>query len=179
MIQATRHSDGRVGLDLLPELHYGKTEQKWIPSDGAFQLASSKRKKVFQHMQLHVDLSAGQMLVLTCRPDHPGSIGHYFFTEPVADEQLAQRLVIIRLARAGADPSFSEIVSAEMDPATGQPVARQPQSDADPLPGEMFGQQLAGWRADRSLHCRAEAARSDSSWPAEPSFWFLAVMYSA
>ena len=57
--QATRHVDGRVGLDLLPELHYGKTEQKWIPVDGVFHLVSSQRKKVFEHMQLHVDLSAG------------------------------------------------------------------------------------------------------------------------
>jgi len=123
VLTATRHSDGRVGLDMIPEINYGKTEQKWIPIDGAFHLVSSQRKKIFKEMELRVDLSAGQMLMMTCRPDHPGSIGHYYFTEPLPDDGLAQRLIIIRLARAGSDHSFSEIVSAEIDPATGQPVS--------------------------------------------------------
>jgi hypothetical protein len=139
-LTATRHVDGRVGLDLLPELHYGKTEQKWLPVDGVFHLVSSQRKKVFEHMQLRIDLSPGQMLVLTCRPDHPGSLGHYYFTEPVGDEGLAQRLVIVRLARAGSDHSFSEIVSAEIDPATGQPThgpADGGRASLEPLPANV------------------------------------------
>jgi hypothetical protein len=137
VLKATRHADGRVGLDLLPELHYGKTEQKWLPVDGVFHLVSSQKKKAFDQMQLRVDLAAGQMLVLTCRPDHPGSIGNYFFTEPLGDDRMAQRLVIIRLARAGSDRSFSEIVSAEIDPATGQPANGQSSGTrafSEPLP---------------------------------------------
>lgn len=140
VLKATRHVDGRVGLDLLPELHYGKTKQDWMPIDGGYRLASAQRKKVFDHMQLHLDLSAGQMLVMTCRPDHPGSLGHYFFTEPRGDEGLSQRLVIVRLARAGSDPSFSEVVSAEIDPATGQAAidpAPPIQSSIDAPPGSM------------------------------------------
>ncbi|HEY1785088.1 MAG TPA: hypothetical protein VGG30_06035, partial [Pirellulales bacterium] len=145
-LTATRHADGRVGLDLLPELHYGKTEQKWLPVDGVFHLVSSQKKKLFEHMQLRVDLSPGQMLVLTCRPDHPGSIGNYFFTEPVGDEGLAQRMVIVRLAQAGSDRSFSEIVSAEIDPATGQPTHGQAagaRASLDPLPGNVPPSELS------------------------------------
>jgi hypothetical protein len=120
VLKAIRHSDGRVGLDLLPEVRHGKAEQRWEAADGVFRLASSQQKRTFDGMHLKLDLSPGQMLLLTCRPDHPGSIGHYFFTEPLAGENLAQRMVIIRLATAGDDRAFSEIVSAEIDPATGQ-----------------------------------------------------------
>ncbi|HEX4147240.1 MAG TPA: hypothetical protein VHY91_27330 [Pirellulales bacterium] len=148
VLTATRHVDGRVGLDLLPELHYGKTEQKWVPVDGVFRLVSSQRKKSFDSTKLRIDLAPGQMLVLTCRPDHPGSVGNYFFTEPVGGEGLAQRMVIVRLAQAGSDRSFSEIVSAEIDPATGQPTHGQAAGSrafVEPLPinappGELSGE---------------------------------------
>ncbi len=122
VLKATKQSDGRVELDLQPELHYGKAEQRWVADDGVFRLASAAKKRIFKELHVNVDLAPGQMLLMTCRPDHPGSVGHYFFTEPVADESLAQRMVIIRLAQAGSDRAFSEIVSAEIDPATGQPV---------------------------------------------------------
>jgi hypothetical protein len=119
VMKATRHSDGRVSLDLLPELRYGKSEQKWVASDGVFQLSSAQKKRSFNQVHMKMDLAPGQMLVMTCRPDHPGSVGHYFFTEPTSDEGLAQRMLVIRLANAGADRAFSEIVSAEVDPETG------------------------------------------------------------
>jgi hypothetical protein len=119
-LKATRHGDGRVGLDLLPELHYGKSEQQWIANDGMFQLTNAQKKRAFNQLHMKLDLAPGQMLVMTCRPDHPGSVGHYFFSEPVGEEGLAQRLLVVRLASAGSDRAFSEIVSAEVDPATGK-----------------------------------------------------------
>jgi hypothetical protein len=51
-------------------------------------------------LQIEPTVSAGEMLLMTCLPDKPGSIGHYFFTEP-SDGALVQKLLVIRVAHVG------------------------------------------------------------------------------
>ena len=38
------------------------------------------------------------MLVLSCLPDRPGSLGHYFFTEG-EDNRLKQKVLVLRLCQ--------------------------------------------------------------------------------
>ena len=45
------------------------------------------------------------MLVVTCLPDRPGSIGHYFFGV-AGGEKPMQKLYVIRVAQAGPDRAF-------------------------------------------------------------------------
>ena len=57
------------------------------------------------------------MLLLTCLPDRTGTLGQYFFTEPLGsssadDPQMQQKLTIIRLA----DTRYNDLFSAQTVP---------------------------------------------------------------
>ncbi len=69
------------------------------PTTACFQLCQLAAEEDLRPDPLRSIWLPGQMLVMTCRPDHPGSLGHYFFTEPVGDDALAQRMLVVRLAR--------------------------------------------------------------------------------
>lgn len=97
--------DGRVRLEMLPELQHGEQQQKWVGNEGVMRLEAGRPKKTFDELRLKAALSPGQMLLVTSRTDRPGSLGHYFFTEPTA-EALAQKLLIIRLAQCTPDRLF-------------------------------------------------------------------------
>lgn len=105
-LKAFVEPDGRVGIELTPELHYGEQQQKWGATDGVLRPESFRPKKTFEALRCRVPLAAGQMLLVTCLADRNGSVGHYFFTEPNGD-QCAQKLVLIRIAQAGEDSSFT------------------------------------------------------------------------
>ncbi len=106
-LRAAGQPDGRVQVELLPELHYGEQQQRWNAADGVIRLEAARPKRVFEELKVKAQLAPGQMLVLTCQPDRPGSLGYHFFTEPKADS-LLQKILIIRLAEAGSDRSFEE-----------------------------------------------------------------------
>jgi hypothetical protein len=88
--------DGRVRLQLTPELHHGPQQQQYVPDDGVIRLQSSRAKRSFDKLAVDVTLSPGQCLVLGTRPSREGSIGYRFFTEAHAG-QLDQKLLLIRL----------------------------------------------------------------------------------
>ncbi len=117
-LRAVPQHDGRVQIELLPELHYGEQQQRWNAADGVIRLEAARPKRVFEQLKLKADIAPGQMLVLTCRPDRSGSLGHHFFTEPKTDG-LLQKMLIIRLVQAGSDRSFAEqhSTSAELSSA--------------------------------------------------------------
>jgi hypothetical protein len=106
-LKVLSETEGRVRLELTPELHYGEAQQKWAATDGVFRPEAFRPKKVFEALRFDVPLAPGQMLLVSCLPDRSGSLGHFFFTEPNADE-LAQKLVVVRIAQAGRDASFSD-----------------------------------------------------------------------
>jgi hypothetical protein len=117
-LRAAGQSDGRVRVELLPELHYGDQQQRWNAADGVIRLEAARPKRVFEELKIKAPIAPGQMLVLTCQPDRPGTLGYQFFTEPKADSVL-QKILIIRLAQAGSDRSFEDKAS----PAAELPLA--------------------------------------------------------
>jgi hypothetical protein len=71
---------------------------------------AGKPKRVFDRLAFEAALAPGQMLVLTCLPDRPGTLGQYFFTEPLntssaEDPQMQQKLTVVRLA----DTRYSDL----------------------------------------------------------------------
>ena len=73
--------DGRVRLELVPELHHGQPRQRWIGEQGVLRLDASRPKRTFDDLALSAELAPGAMLVLSSLPNRPGSLGHHFFTE--------------------------------------------------------------------------------------------------
>jgi hypothetical protein len=97
--------DGRVRLELLPELQYGQQRQRWVGNQGVLRLDTSRPKRTFDDMAITADLAPGAMLVLSSLPSRPGSLGHNFFTEN--DGKLEQKLLIVRLSQTQHDGLFN------------------------------------------------------------------------
>lgn len=113
-IKSFPQPDGRVRVDLLPELHYGEPKINYVGDHGIIRLDTSRAKKVFEQLALSATLSSGEMLLVTSLPHRPGSLGHYFFTEQTAGA-LEQKLLIIRLAQTQHDDLFGAEVVASGD----------------------------------------------------------------
>jgi hypothetical protein len=94
-IKAYPQGDGRVRLQLTPELHHGPPQQHYAPDDGVIRLQSSRTRVTFDKLAIDVVLSPGQHFVLGTRPSREGSMGYRFFTEAHAG-QLDQKLLLIR-----------------------------------------------------------------------------------
>ena len=89
--------DGRVRLELVPELHHDQPRQRWAGGQGILRLDTSRPKQVYEDMTMTADLSPGGMLILGSLPNRPGSLGHHFFTE--SNGRIEQKMLVIRLAQ--------------------------------------------------------------------------------
>ena len=97
--------DGRIRLELVPELHHDQPRQRWVGSQGVLRLDTSRPKRVFDDLSLSPELAPGAMLVLSSLSNRPGSLGHHFFTEN--NGRLEQKLLVIRLSQTQHDGLFN------------------------------------------------------------------------
>jgi hypothetical protein len=98
--------DGRVKLDLLPEIEYGEPRREIVPGEGgALTMQVAPPRETFDGLRLTVSLLPGEMLVFGCRGDRPGSLGQQFFTERQSDV-LSQIVVLLRVMQAKPDDLF-------------------------------------------------------------------------
>ena len=106
-LTALPESDGRVRLDLIPELHYGQAQvrpQAFVGNEAMFRLASCQPRRSFDNLALAATLSPGSMLLIGCLPDRPGSLGQHFFT--CQGEPKQQKLLVIRVSQTQYDEAF-------------------------------------------------------------------------
>lgn len=96
-VTAHPENDGRVRIDLVPEIHHDQPRQQWIGEQGVLRLDTGRPRHAFDDLAIAATLKPGDTLVLSCLPERPGSLGHHFFTEK--GEQSCQKLVLIRLAQ--------------------------------------------------------------------------------
>ena len=97
--------DGRVRLELVPELHHDQPRPRWVGNQGVLKLETSRPKEVYDDMTITADLPSGSMLIVSSLTNRPGSLGHYFFTD--GDGRLEQKLLIVRLSQTQHDGLFS------------------------------------------------------------------------
>jgi hypothetical protein len=67
-----------------------------------YRLDAGRDKKAFDALTISASLARGQMLVMTCLPNRPGSLGYHFFSDRRAG-RADQKLLILRLAQAQHD----------------------------------------------------------------------------
>lgn len=94
--------EGRVKIELVPEMHYGQPRQRWVAGQGMYRLEAGREKKVFDAMAISAPLANGQMLVMTCLANRPGSLGYHFFSNKRGG-RLDQKLLVLRLAQVQHD----------------------------------------------------------------------------
>ena len=97
-------NDGRVRLELVPEISHGREfRQHWSSSSqGIMRMNPGRSSRVFDDMRLDAVLAPGHFLVLSAVPSRPGSLGGQFFTEPSGE----QVIMLIRLSQTQHDGQF-------------------------------------------------------------------------
>ncbi len=132
VMQVDPLAEGRVRVDLTPNLEYGTNRQQWVGEDGVFRLESGKPKQVFERLKTETTLAPNQTLVLSSLPQRPGSLGHYLFTEQ-RNGRLEQKLLLIRLAGTKFDDLFAQAVPPE-EPKPGKGKQADDSHVASPSP---------------------------------------------
>ena len=97
--------DGRVAVELTPEIEYGEAKQRWVGDEGAFRLDASKERHTFDEMRMEAVMSPGQTLVIAPLEEGQG-IGGQFLGERQADG-VQQKLLLIRLGQTQLDDLFA------------------------------------------------------------------------
>ena len=104
-VRAIPEKDGRVQLEVVPELHHGDVQRNISSSQGAWRIDMARPRIAFDDMALSTQLAPGHMIVLSCLPDRPGSLGHHFLTTD-SSGSLEQKLLVLRLSQTQHDELF-------------------------------------------------------------------------
>ena len=96
--------DGRVRLELNPEIEHGETKNQWVGEEGTLVQKLNKEKLNFDALHIETLLSPGQTLLIGPTPDIKG-LGEYFFTETAATGT-QRRYLLVRLAQTQLDDLF-------------------------------------------------------------------------
>ena len=87
----------RVSLRLTPELHHGEMKNRYAGSDqGIFLLTPSRERETYDHLEMGTALAAGELLIVGCLADAPGSLGHAFHAHRAAGPK-EFKVVLVRL----------------------------------------------------------------------------------
>jgi hypothetical protein len=89
----------RVALRLTPELRHGELRNRYSGGDreqGIFLVTPSRERQAYDRLMLSTELAAGELLVVGCLHDAPGSLGRVFHGVDVAGPA-EQKLILVRL----------------------------------------------------------------------------------
>lgn len=103
--------DGRVRLELTPEVRFGPTKQRWSTGEGnMFQMEAGQDRKSYPRMKIEAVLNPGQTLVVATS-GASRSLGGNFFAKGVDGQP--EKALLIRLAQSNyedmadlGDPGF-------------------------------------------------------------------------
>ena len=104
-LRAIPEKDGRVSLEIVPELHHNEVQRNISSSQGAWRIDMARPRLAFDDMAVSANLAPGHMIVLSCLPNRHGSLGHHFLTTD-SSGSLEQKLLVIRLSQTQHDELF-------------------------------------------------------------------------
>jgi len=104
-LQAAPEADGRVRLNLVPEVHYGEPRRRYVGEGAALIFEAGRARKIFDDLTITAVLPPGHMLLISSLDSRPGTLGHQFFTCK-SNGRLEQKLLIIRLVQTQHDSLF-------------------------------------------------------------------------
>jgi hypothetical protein len=109
--------DGRVKLDLTPEVEHGQLKTQWVGSEGSLMQRTGRDKLVFDRLRLEGKLTPGQVLVISTTPQVKG-LGEHFFSETAAG-RVERTLLLVRVAQTQYDDLFApeQVVTPLATPA--------------------------------------------------------------
>ncbi|MCC9606978.1 hypothetical protein LOC68_15150 [Blastopirellula sp. JC732] len=110
--------DGRVLIELIPEIQHGQPQREFSSSgDGVFQLAAKPRSEPLTDLTMKAIMSPGETLILGATDELRG-VGKSFFTRSDGRRQV----LLIRLAASQTDGLFAGEVEKTPEPGEISPV---------------------------------------------------------
>jgi hypothetical protein len=109
-LQVRPAADGRVRIDLVPEIKHGPLERSWVGEDGMFRMETSQRRHRREDLALSLDLRAGGLLVVGCAGDTAATLGDALLRDR-GGHRATMRMLVIRPLGQTVDPLFAESVT--------------------------------------------------------------------
>lgn len=103
-IRAFPQDDGRVRLEISPEIEHGELKSGWVGEEGTLIQKLNKEKMTFDRLKIEAVLSPGQTLLFGATPDVKG-LGEHFCAEQAAGGK-QRRYLLVRLAQAQGEPLY-------------------------------------------------------------------------
>jgi hypothetical protein len=97
--------DGRVRLDITPEIEHGELKTQWAGQDGTWMQRVGRDRVILDRLRSAATVMAGQVLVLSTTPDVKG-LGEHFFSETAGGHE-ERTLLLIRVAQTQWDDLFA------------------------------------------------------------------------
>ncbi len=97
--------DGRVRLDITPEVEHGELQTQWAEQEGSLMQRIGRDRVVLDRLRVVATLAAGQVLVLSTTPEAKG-VGERFFSETAAGRP-ERTLLLVRVAQTQWDDVFA------------------------------------------------------------------------
>ncbi|MFP6621714.1 MAG: hypothetical protein VB877_20385 [Pirellulaceae bacterium] len=104
-IRTYPQGDGRVRIQLLPEIQHGDMRSQYVGHDGSWLLNNNRETRSFSSLAMEVLMTPGESLALSCTPEVKG-LGQHMFADGKHDSD-TQYLVLIRLVQTQFDELFA------------------------------------------------------------------------
>ena len=144
--RVTAAQDGPAGVSLrfVPEVHHGPMSRRFdaVPNNTGpyaamqFGVKDGQQEETFREILATLTLQPGQVAVIGCLPDRPGSLGAFLFTQPEANsDRLLQKLLIVRASRTNVgEPGSRPAPATRLEPfePADLPLGSKPAEPAKP-----------------------------------------------
>jgi hypothetical protein len=104
-LKAYPQGDGRVKLDITPEVEHGELKSQWVQSEGSLMQRVGRERIVIDRLRLEGLLAPGESLVFSTTPEIKG-LGEYYFAE-TAGGRVERTFLLVRLAQTQLDDLFA------------------------------------------------------------------------
>ena len=104
-LKAYPQGDGRVKLDITPEVEHGQLKTQWVGTEGSLMQRVGRDKLVFDRLRLEATLTPGEVLVFSNTEEIKGP-GEAFFAE-TAGGTVERTLLLVRVAQTQLDDLFA------------------------------------------------------------------------
>ena len=97
--------DGRVKIDVTPEVEHGEVKSQWVGGNGTMMQRMGKERIVLDPLRIVTTLAPGQSLLLSATEEAHG-LGDHFFVE-TAGGTVERTLLLVRVAQTQHDDLFA------------------------------------------------------------------------
>lgn len=104
-IKTYPQGDGRVRIELIPQIHHGDPRAEFTGQDGAWLLKTQRAVKQYDAVPITALISPGESLLLSADSDNKG-LGRQFFVINDDDEK-TNHLLLMRLVHTQYDDLFA------------------------------------------------------------------------